>query len=65
MVHIKSSFVFLLSAASLALATPAQIEAQITGPITGNLTALNTALNNFPSVNATLVQALVSTEIVG
>jgi len=57
MVQIKSSFIFLLSTASLALATPAQIENSIS-LISGNLTVLTNDLNALSTSNPTLAEAL-------
>ena len=64
MVQIKSAFVFLLSAASLAVATPhkrtvAQVEADI-ATISSKVTSLDSLINAYPSTGGTLLGALVS-----
>ncbi|KJA21565.1 hypothetical protein HYPSUDRAFT_216288 [Hypholoma sublateritium FD-334 SS-4] len=57
MVSIKYSFVFLLSTASVVLATLAQIELQL-GFVSSNSTNLDNLLNAFPTTGASVAEAL-------
>lgn len=64
MVYLKSSFVFLLSVASIALATPVkrtvdQVKADI-ADISAKVTSLDSAITAFPLTGGSLVAALVS-----
>lgn len=64
MVYLKSSFVFLLSVASIAFATPVkrtvvQVNADI-ADISNKVTSLDDAITAFPLTGGSLIAALVS-----
>lgn len=62
MLYIKYSFVFLLSAASVVLATVAQIEQQL-GFVSSNSTNWNNLLNAFPATGGSATAVLVSLKV--